>query len=63
MIAERTWRKSSYTGSTGNCVEVVAGPATVGIRDSKNIGPRLWVTADAFAQFLAAAKRETRTEA
>ena len=28
----RTWRKSSYSGSDGNCVEVGRG---VGIRDSK----------------------------
>ncbi|MCF2526746.1 DUF397 domain-containing protein [Yinghuangia sp. KLBMP8922] len=29
------WRKSSYSGDTG-CVEVAAGTATVGVRDSKS---------------------------
>jgi hypothetical protein len=32
-----TWRKSSRSGSQGNCVEVATGQALVGIRDSKDI--------------------------
>lgn len=41
-----TWRKSSYSGDTGNCVEVAALPSTqIGIRDSKNpAGPMLQVS-------------------
>jgi hypothetical protein len=29
------WHKSSYSGNTGNCVEVAEGPVT-GIRDTQN---------------------------
>ena len=34
------WRKSSYSGSETNCVEIAypASTPTVGIRDSKNVG-------------------------
>ncbi len=28
------WRKSSYSGNTGNCVEVATADAVVGVRDS-----------------------------
>lgn len=31
---DRTWRKSSYSGSE-NCVEVSREPSTVGVRDTK----------------------------
>jgi len=30
------WRKSSYSGSTSNCVEVALAPSGVAVRDSKN---------------------------
>jgi uncharacterized protein DUF397 len=30
-----TWRKSGYSGSGSNCVEVAFGSAVVGVRDSK----------------------------
>ena len=43
------WRKSTYSLSNGNCVEVGAGSALVAIRDSKapdgpviNVSPREW---------------------
>lgn len=36
-----TWRKSSYSGSSGsNCVEVAAYSDVVGVRDSKDRGRR-----------------------
>lgn len=36
-LAEAIWRKSSYSGTQGNCVEVAVGPqATVLVRDSKD---------------------------
>lgn len=30
------WRKSSFSGSNTNCVEVAPAPDRVGVRDSKN---------------------------
>ncbi len=30
------WRKSSYSGANGTCVEVAVGGPFVGVRDSKN---------------------------
>jgi hypothetical protein len=30
------WRKSTYSTSTGNCVEVARTPASMHVRDSKN---------------------------
>ncbi|WP_078591627.1 DUF397 domain-containing protein [Streptomyces megasporus] len=36
--AEQGWFKSSYSGSEGdNCVEVAVRPATVLVRDSKDV--------------------------
>jgi hypothetical protein len=31
-----TWRKSSYSGSTGTCVEVEPAPTEVWVRDTKD---------------------------
>lgn len=36
MIDPRTWRKSSFSGSQKECVEVGTGSGHVGIRDTKN---------------------------
>jgi hypothetical protein len=48
-LAQATWRKSSYSGGAGNCVEVGGNPGTVGVRDSKDpdgpsliLSPRAW---------------------
>jgi Domain of unknown function (DUF397) len=48
-IAATQWRKSSYSGSGNNCVEVAATPAAWAVRDSKNpaaghltFGPAIW---------------------
>ncbi|WP_075896667.1 DUF397 domain-containing protein [Actinomadura sp. CNU-125] len=44
------WRKSSYSGGTGECVEVAGLVATIGVRDSKapdtnhlSCRPEAWV--------------------
>ncbi|MGW2366576.1 DUF397 domain-containing protein [Streptomyces sp. NPDC001667] len=54
------WRKSSYSGQGGNCLE--AGGGTVGIipiRDSKAPdGPTLLVPADAWGDFIRNVKDE-----
>ncbi|SDQ11591.1 DUF397 domain-containing protein [Actinopolyspora saharensis] len=45
------WRKSSYSGGNGNCVEVALGGEGVSVRDSKEpagavltVASRQWVT-------------------
>jgi hypothetical protein len=56
------WRKSSYSGSSGNgaCVEVAFGAEAVGVRDSKNVdGPRLGFTPESWREFA----RQTRSAA
>lgn len=35
---QRMWRKSSYSGTQTNCVEVAAMPNATAIRDSKRRG-------------------------
>ncbi|WP_329564047.1 DUF397 domain-containing protein [Kitasatospora sp. NBC_01266] len=52
------WCKSSYSNSTGECVEVAEDIAGVApIRDSKDPhGPALTFSADAFAAFIAGLK-------
>lgn len=38
----RSWRKSSYSNSSSNCVEVAGQPGTVAVRDTKDPhGPAL----------------------
>jgi hypothetical protein len=47
-IPKHTWKKSSYSGNTDNCVEVKLS-GTVGVRDTKNpnggqldVAPAAW---------------------
>ncbi|MEU2240339.1 DUF397 domain-containing protein [Streptomyces sp. NPDC018338] len=52
---EVAWRKSSYSdGNEGDsCIEVATTPATVHVRDSKNLGgPQLALTPAAWAGFV-----------
>ncbi len=53
-----SWRKSSYSGSTGNCVEIADGVTdTVPVRDSKDpSGPHLEFTGEAWSSFVNALK-------
>jgi hypothetical protein len=37
-MRDAQWRKSSYSGNTGNCVEVAVTESVVGVRDSKDPG-------------------------
>ncbi|MGW3042802.1 DUF397 domain-containing protein [Kitasatospora sp. NPDC001159] len=52
------WRKSSYSGQGGDCVEVADGViGLVPVRDSKDPGgPALLFPADAWSSFLAGVK-------
>jgi len=57
-IAQAAWRKSSYSGGAGNCVEIAGNlPGTVGVRDSKNpAGPVLVFTPRTWQAFVAGVK-------
>jgi len=47
------WRKSSYSGNSGNCVEVANLGHAVAVRDSKNLeGSVLVVTPSEWRAFL-----------
>ena len=52
------WRKSSYSGNSGNCVEVALIHGLVAVRDSKDEeSPVLLVTTDVWAHFIDGIKR------
>ena len=57
-IAQVAWRKSSYSGGAGNCVEIAGGRSgAVGVRDSKNpTGPVLLFTPRTWRAFIAGVK-------
>ncbi|MGW7304332.1 DUF397 domain-containing protein [Streptomyces sp. NPDC054835] len=53
--SELAWFKSSYSdGNEGDsCIEIATTPATVHVRDSKNLGgPQLALTPTAWAGFV-----------
>jgi hypothetical protein len=52
------WRKASYSGNAGNCVEVARNlPGIVAVRDSKDpAGPKLVFTAADWREFAAGVK-------
>ncbi|MEU7585542.1 DUF397 domain-containing protein [Micromonospora sp. NPDC049230] len=48
-----TWRKSTRSGSSGNCVEVATPPPVVMVRDSKDRqGPVLSFSSSAWSSFI-----------
>ncbi|MDL4775317.1 DUF397 domain-containing protein [Actinomadura xylanilytica] len=52
-----TWRKSNYSGTEGDCVEVANLDVVVGVRDSKDPeGGRLSLDRTAFGGLLARVK-------
>ena len=52
------WRKSSYSGSNGSCVETANGEGVVLVRDTANRdGGTLAFTPAAWADFAASLKR------
>lgn len=49
------WRKSSFSGNSGNCVEVAVTGSAIGVRDSKDRdGNVLSFTPGGWREFLAA---------
>jgi hypothetical protein len=53
-LSRAAWRKSTYSGQDGNCVEIAANlPGIIAIRDSKNpAGPALTFTHSGWAAFI-----------
>jgi hypothetical protein len=53
MTDRELWRKSSYSGDTGNCVEVAWPEQDVAVRDSKQpTGPTLAFPTSTWRTFL-----------
>lgn len=51
------WQTSSYSGSSGDCVETARVPDGIAVRDSKDrTGPVLQFSTDAWTAFLTAVK-------
>ncbi|MFD5915448.1 DUF397 domain-containing protein [Kitasatospora sp. NPDC058201] len=59
-LTDAQWRKSSYSGQGGDCVEVARGfPGVVPVRDSKDSqGPALVFPAEAWRSFVAAVRSD-----
>jgi hypothetical protein len=59
-LTRARWRKSSYSGANGACVEVAGRPEAVAVRDSKDpAGPVLVFTRQAWAAFTESTKLTT----
>lgn len=57
-LSSAQWRKSTYSGQGGECVEVAANfPAVMPVRDSKDPeGPALLFPSDSWRSFIAAVR-------
>jgi hypothetical protein len=56
----RCWRKSSYSGSGNNCVEVATADGDVAVRDSKNPdGPNMVFARDQWRALVRSVKART----
>jgi hypothetical protein len=52
-LSRAQWRKSSYSGNTGNCIEVASLRRATAVRDSKDEdGPKLLIKDDQWRVFL-----------
>jgi hypothetical protein len=52
-LSRAQWRKSSYSGNTGNCVEVASLGNATAVRDSKNQdSPKLLIGNDQWLKFI-----------
>ncbi len=53
-LSRAQWRKSSYSGNTGNCVEVADLDDVIAVRDSRSAnGPVLMFSHQAWRRFTA----------
>jgi hypothetical protein len=53
QLRHPAWRKSSYSSSEANCVQVALGGPAIGVRDSKHPdGPVLAVPSGCWSSFL-----------
>jgi Domain of unknown function (DUF397) len=56
-LSRAQWKKSSYSGNSGNCVEVADLGSSVAVRDSKDpYGPVLIYTRDEWQGLIRSAK-------
>jgi hypothetical protein len=54
-----TWRKSSYSGEYGTCVEIAVAVPLVGVRDSKSIETgHLTITTPQWTAFVGAVRAD-----
>ena len=52
-MTEQTWRKSSFSGSQANCIEVGQDGAGLAVRDSKDTsGPVLTIRPRSWRRFM-----------
>ena len=53
-MSDDAWRKSSYSGSQGNCVEIGHAVGQIKVRDTKDRqGPVITTSTDAWRRFTA----------
>lgn len=58
-LSHAQWIKSSFSGNSGNCVEVAITESVVGIRDSKDPdGSVLVVTREEWRGFMESSRRD-----
>jgi Domain of unknown function (DUF397) len=56
-LSRAQWRKSSYSGNTGNCIEVANHDEVTVVRDSTNQdGPKLIIKNKWWKEFIEAVK-------
>ena len=56
-LSRALWRKSTYSGGNGSCVEIADLGAAAAVRDSKDQnGPKLIFTADEWRSFVESIK-------
>jgi hypothetical protein len=60
-VSRALWRKSTYSGGNGSCVEVADLGTVAGVRDSKNPdGPKLVFAAEEWRSFIDSIKADNQ---